>query len=542
MSEGLVGWPDAVARRYQELGYWTDETLGVWPSGVPDRGARTALITPERHLTFAELDLAADRTAAGLYARGLRPGERVVVQLPNTAELVVLSLALFRLGALPVFALPAHREVEIVHLVDTAEAVAYVCPSESLDSEYGRLAKEVAARCASLREVLVAGGAGPFGTLGEVDAEPLDLPAPGPRDVALFLLSGGTTGRPKLIPRTHADYTYQIRESARLCGFGPDSRYLAALPTAHNFALACPGVLGVLRLGGTAVLAPVPTPEVCFPLIERAGVTATSLVPPLLPLWLEATEWNEHDLSTLELLQVGGAKLDAATARQVPGGLGCTLQQVYGMAEGLLNYTRPDDPQEVVCHTQGRPLSPADEILVIREDGRPAAPGEPGELLTRGPYTLRGYYRAPEHNRARFTEDGYYRTGDLVVRTADGNLEVVGRVSDVVNRGGEKVPAQELEEHLGADDRIAAAAVIALPDDLMGERTCACVVPRDTAHPPTLREVQSALRARGIAAYKLPDRLVVLSELPLTAVGKVDKKALRVNVLAGPATARAASS
>ncbi|MEU0007602.1 AMP-binding protein [Streptomyces sp. NPDC006314] len=531
MSEDLVSPPAAVTRRYQELGYWTGETLGEWPSGMPDRGARTALITPDRHLTFDEVDRAADRMAAGLRARGVRAGERVVVQLPNTPEFVVLSLALFRLGALPVFALPAHREAEITHLVDTAEATVYVCPSESLGSEYGRLAKEVAARCATLREVLVAGGSGSFGALEEVDAEPVGLPAPDPLDVALFLLSGGTTGRPKLIPRTHADYTYQLRETARLCGFGPDSRYLAALPAAHNFALACPGVLGVLRLGGTAVLAPAPTPEVCFPLVEQARATATSLVPPLLALWLEATEWNECDLSSLRLLQVGGAKLDADTAQQVPAALGCTLQQVYGMAEGLLNFTRLDDPWDVVCRTQGRPLSPADEILVLRPDGGPAAPGEPGELLTRGPYTLRGYYRAPEHNRVRFTEDGYYRTGDLVTRTTGGNLEVVGRVNDVINRGGEKVPAQELEEHLVADHRIAAAAVIALPDELMGECTCACIVPGDVGDPPTLREVQAALRARGIAAYKLPDRLVVRAGLPLTAVGKVDKKALREQVL-----------
>ncbi len=202
------------------------------------------------------------------------------------------------------------------------------------------------------------------------------------------------------------------------------------------------------------------------------------------------------------------------------------------MAEGLLNYTRLDDPRDVVFRTQGRPLSPADEVLVLREDGTPAGPGEPGELLTRGPYTLRGYYRAPEHNQVRFTEDGYYQTGDLVTRSAAGNLEVVGRVNDVVNRGGEKVPALELEEHLAADPRIAAAAVVGLPDELWGECTCACVVPADAGDPPRLREVQAALRARGLAAYKLPDHLVVRSELPLTAVGKVDKKALREQVLA----------
>jgi 2,3-dihydroxybenzoate-AMP ligase len=197
------------------------------------------------------------------------------------------------------------------------------------------------------------------------------------------------------------------------------------------------------------------------------------------------------------------------------------------MAEGLLNYTRLDDPEGVVFHTQGRPLAPADEIRVIREDGAEARPGEEGELYTRGPYTVRGYFRAGERNRTQFTEDGFYRTGDLVRRTAAGYFEVVGRVNDVVNRGGEKVPAQEVEEHLLADPRIASAALIALPHPQLGEQTCACVVPRDPECPPTLREVRAGLRDRRIAPYKLPDRLEVMSRMPLTAVGKIDKKALR---------------
>jgi len=530
MREDWVPWPASFAAAYRSQGYWNDDLLGRWPVSVPGLDGRTAVATSTRQLTYGQLDRAADRLAAGLRDRGLTSGDRVVVHLPNDIEMVVLCVALFRLGVLPVFALPAHRTSEITHLVDTADAVAYFCADRVLDCDYRTIAKEVQDRTDCLREVFVTGEAGPFTALGEVDADPVALPAPEPGDVALFLLSGGTSGPPKLIPRTHADYTYQLRASARLCGFGPDTRYLCALPLGHNFALACPGVLGTLQAGGTAVLAPAPTPEVCFPLVESAGVTSTSLVPPLVPLWLDAAEWTEHHLDSLELLQVGGARLDPATARRVPEGLGCTVQQVYGMAEGLLNYTRLDDPEDVVFHTQGRPLSPADEIRVVREDGREAAAGEEGELLTRGPYTLRGYFRAEERNRVRFTEDGYYRTGDVVKRTAGGNFEVVGRANDVINRGGEKVPAQEVEEHLLADPRIRHAAVVGLPHPHLGEQSCACVVARDEDEPPTLREVRAALRERGIAAYKLPDRLVVLPALPMTGVGKIDKKVLRARL------------
>ncbi|MGW1373627.1 (2,3-dihydroxybenzoyl)adenylate synthase [Streptomyces sp. NPDC002446] len=530
MREGCVPWPDAFVRDYRAKGYWTDEVLGRLPLSLPDAATRPAVVTPARTLTYGELDRAADRLAAGLRRHGIDTGDRVVVQLPNDVEMVVLCIALFRLGALPVFALPAHRTSEITHLVNTSEAVAYVCADQVLDCDYRTIAKEVLASTASLRHVLVAGDPGPFTALAALDADPVELPVPDPQDVALFLLSGGTSGPPKLIPRTHADYTYQLRQSSRLCGFGPGTRYLCALPMGHNFALACPGVLGTLRLGGTAVLAPAPTPESCFPLIASAGVTATSLVPPLVPLWLDAAEWTEHDLDSLTLLQVGGARLGPEVAGEVSEGLGCTLQQVYGMAEGLLNFTRLDDPESVVLHTQGRPLSPGDEIRVIREDGADARPGEEGELFTRGPYTLRGYYRAEERNRTAFTEEGYYRTGDVVRRTAAGYFEVVGRINDVVNRGGEKVPAQEVEEHLLADPRIRAAAVIALPHPHMGEQTCACVVPQDAQRPPALREVQAGLRDRGIAPYKLPDQLVVLSTMPLTGVGKIDKRALKAQL------------
>jgi 2,3-dihydroxybenzoate-AMP ligase len=530
MLEGCVPWPESFAGDYRAKGYWNDEVLGSLPASLTGTAGRPAVVTATRTLTHGELDRAADRMAAGLRGTGLRPGDRVVVHLPNDAETVVLCLALFRLGALPVFALPAHRTSEITHLVNSSGAVAYVCADQTPDCDYRTIAKEVLAGTDSLRHVLVTGDPGPWTALAEVDAEPVDLPPADAEEVALFLLSGGTSGPPKLIPRTHADYAYQLRQSSRLCGFGAATRYLCALPMGHNFALACPGVLGTLRLGGTAVLAADPTPETCFPLIERTRATVTSLVPALVPLWLEAAEWTAHDLSSLELLQAGGARLAPATARQVSPALGCALQQVYGMAEGLLNYTRLDDPAGIVLHTQGRPLAAADEVRVIREDGEEAQPGQTGELYARGPYTVRGYYRAEARNRTQFTEDGYYRTGDVVRRTATGYFEVVGRVNDVINRGGEKVPAQEVEEHLLADPGVASAALIGRPHPEMGEQSCACVVPQDPARPPTLPEVRAALLDRGIAAYKLPDQLVVLPGMPLTAVGKVDKRALRTQL------------
>lgn len=366
---------------------------------------------------------------------------------------------------------------------------------------------------------------------GRVPGGGPERPVPG-GDLALLLLSGGTTGSPKLIPRTHRDYLYNVRASAAVCGFDEHTVYLAALPTAHNFALGCPGVLGTLAAGGTVVLAPDAAPETAFPLVQRHRVTVTALTPPLLTLWLAEAGWSAADLSTLGLVQVGGARLDPSTAARVAPELGCRLQQVFGMAEGLLCFTRTGDAEDLTLTTQGRPLSPLDELRVVGDDGREVAPGATGHLLVRGPYTVRGYYRAPEADAVAFTPDGFFRTGDLVRLTPTGHVIVTGRSADVVNRGGEKVPAAEVEDHLCAHPSVAGAAVVGVPDPLLGERTCAFVVPRarpaglPPAEPPALGDLTAFLRDRGVAAYKLPDRLEVVDALPRTAAGKTDKRRL----------------
>jgi 2,3-dihydroxybenzoate-AMP ligase len=264
---------------------------------------------------------------------------------------------------------------------------------------------------------------------------------------------------------------------------------------------------------------------VAFPLIERERVTLTALVPPLAMVWLDAAKARRHDLSSLRVLQVGGARLSNEAAARVRPTLGCTLQQVFGMAEGLVNYTRFDDSEELIVTTQGRPISPDDELRIVDEDDNEVAPGELGQLLTRGPYTIRGYYKAEAHNARAFTSDGFYRTGDLVRLTPEGYLVVDGRVKDQINRGGEKVAAEEVENHLLAHPAVHDAAVVAIPDAFLGERTCAFVIPRGA--PPAATALTAFLRERGLAAFKIPDRVEFIDAFPQTGVGKVSKKSLR---------------
>jgi 2,3-dihydroxybenzoate-AMP ligase len=521
---GCNQWPAEVAERYRREGYWRGESLADllrhW-SRVD--GDRVAIVSETRQTTYRRLDAWADRIAGGLQQLGIRRHDRVVVQLPNIVEFAALSVALFRIGALPVFALPSHRRSEIKYLCEYSEAVAYVIPDIRQRYDYRALAADIRTECPRLRHVLVVGDPGEFVALGDVDGTPAPSPSD-PGDVAFFLLSGGTTGAPKLIPRTHDDYAYQLRATAEGLRFGDHGVYLAALPIAHNAALGCPGLLGTLRAGGKVVLAETPSPDEVFPLIVREQVTLTTLMPPLVSLWIETAQLFHADLSRV-IVQVGGAKLSPVVARQVRTELGSTLTHWFGMAEGLLSFTRLSDPEEIVVHTQGHPLCPADEIRVVDDRDQDVESGQLGQLLTRGPYTLRGYYRAPDYNATVFTTDGYLRTGDLVRIDSGGNMVVEGRTRDTINRGGEKIAAGEVEEHLRTHPDIRDAAVLPVPDAVLGEKTCAFVVCRDAQ--PVLGDIRRFLTERGVAEYKIPDRVEPLAALPRTPLGKVNKAALR---------------
>lgn len=531
---GLVTESEADTAHYTQLGYRQPYTLGEWlRMWAKKYTTRIALVDGDNSLTYAELDARADRLAAGLYAQGIRQGDRVMLQLPNSNHFVVLCFALFRIGAWPIMVMPAQRENDITALCQVAEPVAYVVPDQFLGHDYVAMAERIKATQPSLQHLIIDGDAGQWCALQDLECEAIDLPLPHYTDPALLLLSGGTTGTPKLIPRTHADYAYNATASAQICGFNQDTVYLVALPVAHNFPLACPGVFGTLSVGGKAVMAKTPGGDEAFPLIAQHNVNVTALVPPLVQLWFTAREWDTTNLSSLQLLQIGGSRLDPEVAKQVTPILGCQLQQVFGMAEGLLCYTRLDDPEEVVINTQGRPLSPHDEIRIVDSAGQAVAEGEVGELHTRGPYTLRGYYRAVAHNAKTFTPDGFYQSGDLVCRTPEGNIVVKGRIKEQINRAGEKIATAEIEQHLNEHPHIESSVLVPIPDERLGERSCAFIITDGASL--DLATVQQYLHAKGLPRYKWPDQLEETSFWPLTTVGKIDKKRL-VTMVAETAT------
>jgi 2,3-dihydroxybenzoate-AMP ligase len=533
MLEGCVPWPDAMATRYRELGYWQDITIAEMLSRTVRRHPdKVALVCGERRIDYQTLERTALLLACQLLNAGIRPLDRVVVQLPNSPEFVYTYLALVRIGAIPVMALRAHRQTEIRHFVRASGATAYVIPDVVGRFDYRPMARAVQAEHPHLRSVLVVGAPGP-GQLsltrmldspleaGTVAARLVDV-RPDPAEVTTMLLSGGTTSLSKLIPRTHNDYVLNARLCGAAAGFDLDTVFMAILPLGHNYNLASPGMLGTFFYGGTVVIAP--SGEV-FGLVARERVSVIAAVVPLISNWLSSAAPGRFDLSSLKVIQNGGARLAPELRSRLRARLGCIPQEIYGTAEGLINMTRLDDPDELLLHSSGVPVCADDEIAVVDDDGNEVADGVSGELITRGPYTIRGYYNAPETNAAAFTADGFYRMGDIV-RKQGRHVFTEGRKKDLINRGGEKISCEEVENLIFAHPKVKAVTLVAMPDPVFGEKACAFVVPRE-GETLTFDELIAFLKLQSIASFKLPERLELVTEFPLSPVGKILKRQLR---------------
>jgi 2,3-dihydroxybenzoate-AMP ligase len=533
--EGVVPFPPEFAKRYREKGYWLDRTLAQEYRIAFDKyEKRVALLDRDRSITYGELDRMSDNLALNLLEAGFQSLDRVVVQLPNVSEFVVLYLALQKIGGVPIAALMPHRFAEISQFVELSGAVACVVPDNQGDFDYCAMVDRIRQKSPRLRYGIVLGPARPgFLSLADLIEKPAKLPKSAlseikidPDDPAIFQLSGGTTGIPKLIPRTHNDYAYNTKMASAVCAVGENSVLLVILPIAHNLPLACPGIQGFLFHGGRAVLSTSARPENVCPLIEKHGVTHIKVVPALLIRLLHDPAVTRHNLSSLKIIQSGGQSMlpevRLLAKKLIPSTF---VQENFGMSEGMLMFVRLDDPPDVANETVGRPVSPDDEVRLLDDDDREILGGEVGELCCRGPYTLRGYFGVPEYNARTFTSDGFYRSGDLMRRHKSGNYIVEGRKKDLINRGGEKISAEEIENLILMHPAVKNASCVPIPDRVLGERMCACVLLRENEKL-SFDELKSFLLAKEIAKYKLPERLEIMQDFPLSPFGKVSKKTL----------------
>lgn len=541
---GMVPWPEELVEFYRSEGLWQDRNLFQYIEDTARSSpAKIALVDTGdgTRMSYHEVIDRANAAAWRMRELGFRQQDRVVIVLPNSWQLVVLLLACFRTGVIPVMALAGHRRYELTHICARADARALFTMDSWRDFDFRPLAQELQQEIDSLEWSFIARDHGPHAysldeLLAPLELSPaqtteLDAISIDPLTPALFQLSGGTTGLPKLITRTHNDYAYNIEVCSKVAGLTADDVQLAALPLTHNFGLACPGVLGALTAGATSVLAPSPNPVKVFEAMAQEQVTTAVVVPAVAQRWIaHEAEHRTGKTASLKVLQVGGSRMPDELAPRVEAVLGCTLQQVYGMAEGLINMTRLDDPAEIITTTQGRPVSTYDEVRIVDHEGKDLPDGESGLLLTRGPYTPRGYFNAPEANEKSFM-DGWYCPGDVVFRRADGNLVVQGRDKDIINRGGEKISAEEVESLLYQLDGVEQLAVVAMPDEVYGEKVCLYAVVTE-GQTLTLERVCEHLQEVGIAAHNLPERLEIVDRLPMTKIRKIDKKALREDIAA----------
>jgi 2,3-dihydroxybenzoate---[aryl-carrier protein] ligase len=551
MLKGVVPFPPADERRWREKGYWQDKSLAQEFAVLFARYAdRVALIDGARQFTYRDIDRITDNLALNLLELGLQPLDRVVPTLPNVAEFVLLYVALQKIGCIPIAALVTHRFLEVNQFVNLSGATTCVYPEGQGEFRFGPMIERVQKENPFLRFRIVLGAAGP----GEHSlTELIERPAKQPRaelerikidptDPAMFQLSGGTTGIPKLIPRTHNDYAYNSKTAADVCGVTGDTAMLIALPIAHNLPLACPGIQGAFFKGGRAVLSPTTRPQDVLGLIQKHRATHLKVVPAFLIRLINDPSIGNYDLSSLKLIQSGGQRMQPEvrlrTHQLIPSAF---VQENFGMSEGLLMFVRLDDPDEVKLETCGRPICPDDEVKLVDDEGREVPKGEVGELACRGPYTLRGYYGVPEYNARQFTPDGFYLSGDLMRRHPTGNYVVEGRKKDLINRGGEKISAEEVENLILMHPAVENIACVPMPDPNLGEKMCAFVVLR-RGQSLSLKELTSFLMGKEIAKFKLPERLEIVPELPVSTFGKVSKKALAEAVASKLTAERTAGS
>jgi 2,3-dihydroxybenzoate-AMP ligase len=537
----LPEYPAERAREYRQAGLWRTRTLAdefhAVAAAYPDN---EAVVSAEGRLTYAQLDRRSDQIAAGLIGLGLVPGDPVLFQVNNRLHTIVAWYAVLKAGLVPVASLSAYRMHEISQIGARSGATAHLVEAGNPGFDLVGFAVRHQAEHPGIRQILTAGAAASSSrTDSSVRLEDLGAgidPAEArrlvnavqagldPDDVAVFQLSGGTTGVPKLIPRRHAEYWYNAVAYAQRLGWTSENRVAHLIPVIHNAGIVC-GLHAPHSTGACVVLG-TPDAVASFPLLVQERATDVVIghghYQPFLDTGLELLA------GSMQRVVLSGAKVpprmfDQITARGIWSG------QLFGMAEGLLAVTPLGASAQARLTTVGTPLSDLDEIAIMEPGTENVLPqGVTGELVCRGPYTLPGYFDAPEHNATAFTVDGFYRTGDLAsVQLIDGLpcISIDGRIKDVINRGGEKINAEEVELLLLQHQGIVRAAVVAMPDKRLGERTCAYLVARD--QPLDLDEIRTHLAGLGVAKFKWPERLEWVPELPQSNIGKIDKKLLR---------------
>ena len=538
--EGFVPYKAEDAEKYTRLRWWPGLTFG----DLLDKAAdiypdKEAFVDGKSRLTFAQAREKTDRLALGLIDLGIAPRDRVLVQVPNWNEFVFAYFAVQKIGAVAVLLIDRYRQYEISRLIQLTGARSWIVAEKYRKTDYIPIVQDVVNEHSRLRHVILARsrGQGSFLSMERLieEAKPdeaklsmLVQRRPDPDQVAHMGPTGGTTGLPKIVPRTHNSLICGMQYVARAWEMDIHDTCLLAGPIGHDLTFTKAFCVSLLTLGKSVFLDSMEPGDICAA-IEKEKVTAIAWVPTLAKRLIDYENLKNYDLRSLKKMHCGGGSSLPEIIQGVQEKLGCTFYNAYGGTEGQSTITRSNDSLETILHTVGKPTCPYDRYKVVGRDGKQLPGNTAGELAIKGPGVFTGYYKAPEENAKVFDDEGFFRTGDLAGIDERGYVTLTGRIKEMINRGGESISATEIERLIISHPGVALVAVIPMPDPLLGERVCAYIQPKPGARL-SFDLIISYLKGRKASVLQLPERIEFIDSMPLTKAEKVDKKSLREDI------------
>ncbi|MCX8021497.1 MAG: AMP-binding protein [Syntrophorhabdaceae bacterium] len=526
--------------KYTKHRWW----LGMTWGDLLDKGSdlyprKEILVDDTSRLTYRELREKVDRFAIGLIEIGVKPKDFVLLQMPNWHEFVIAFYAIHKVGAIVVLLVARHGITEIDYLSSLTNPVAWIGPPRYKKTEYlpmlstlrekhGSLKYLISVRDPEDKDFIPMERLIEEAKLTNVTREVLAARRPDPCEVSMILPTGGTTGLPKAVPRTHNDYIASVEYHTKAWEITSEDTLLTSAPIGHAQAIHnCVG--GAFFNYAKYVITDSTNAEDLCRVIEREKVTAFPCVPSIAQRIVELPNLKDFDLSSLKKLYAGGAPSTPELVKSVYEKLGCKYVNTLGSSEGPSCMTRLDDDFETITTTVGRPDCPYAEVRIIDQYGNEVPINKEGELTMKGPNIFNGYFKSPEDNKRVFTADGFFRTGDLAKKDERGNITITGRIKETILRGGETISAIGIEHLISSHPAVAEVAVIGMPDKALGERICAYIKLKQGASL-TFDELISYMKGIGASVLQLPERVEFIENMPLTNVGKIDKKILKEDI------------
>ncbi|EPS9338461.1 medium-chain fatty-acid--CoA ligase [Escherichia coli] len=522
---------------YRQQGLWGDASLAdYWQQTARAMPDKIAVV--DNHgasYNYSALDHAASCLANWMLAKGIESGDRIAFQLPGWCEFTVIYLACLKIGAVSVPLLPSWREAELVWVLNKCQAKMFFAPTLFKQTRPVDLILPLQNQLPQLQQIVGVDKLAPATSslsLSQIIADntPLTTAITTHGDeLAAVLFTSGTEGLPKGVMLTHNNILASERAYCARLNLTWQDVFMMPAPLGHATGFLH-GVTAPFLIGARSVLLDIFTPDACLALLEQQRCTCMLGATPFVYDLLNVLEKQPADLSALRFFLCGGTTIPKKVARECQQ-LGIKLLSVYGSTESSPHaVVNLDDPLSRFMHTDGYAAAGV-EIKVVDDARKTLPPGCEGEEASRGPNVFMGYFDEPELTARALDEEGWYYSGDLCRMDEAGYIKITGRKKDIIVRGGENISSREVEDILLQHPKIHDACVVAMPDERLGERSCAYVVLKAPDHSLSLEEVVAFFSRKRVAKYKYPEHIVVIEKLPRTASGKIQKFLLRKDIM-----------